>query len=239
VILFILLLMTGFAHADMTHPTMSYKDLVTVSDYKRHTHFRVVRSCVAVAPTRPGAYIEYLEPSLFIETVKKPGDYVVRESGKALQGLVSLGNKDKTSTSSSQSMNGSNLQFNEVHIYDLVQKLGERAVMCGTGGSVPDATTGIRFLSEHNADYWREGQKGFLIHWSSIVASKTTTIRGLHKLFPIGFDPFKRDRLQLVYPYKRSPLPLDWDVSKWQISRDGRYVWVYWRHIECCHPLPI
>ena len=85
-------------------------------------------------PQRPefpiGIKIRYWQPEVFMETVKMPGDYTIAEYGVALENIAKVtaqtelelvtGIKDSkiTSGSSSQSLSSSNLQFNEVHLYD-------------------------------------------------------------------------------------------------------------------------
>ena len=166
-----------------------------------------------------------------METVKAPGDYVIREAGALLgQGLKSLG-KGKTSISSFQAVDGANLQFNEVHLYDFPLKAFQETVMC-------PATFGdnlmVRYLSELNGDFWRRKQAGFLIHFSSLVASATTCVRAVHAIGASSYTVL--DKIQMVYPHRTEMIPQGTNMSLYDgfHSKDGRYVWIYWRYRDCC-----
>lgn len=113
-----------------------------------------------------GVKVRYWEPEVFVETVKMPGDYVIREYGSALYSLVkniaqnemelSTGIKPLpvTSGSSSNALSRSNLHFNEVHLYDFPLGSFLDVVLCSQN---PNTTLGIRYLSEMDSVAWREG----------------------------------------------------------------------------------
>ena len=111
-----------------------------------------------------GVKIRYWQPEVFMETVKIPGDYTIAEYGIVLEGMAKLAAQTElrivtgiddlkvTSGSSSQSLGISNLQFNEVHLYDY--PLGEifEDAVCS---DIPNQTLGIRYLSEADSIAWR------------------------------------------------------------------------------------
>ena len=121
-------------------------------------------------PQRPefpiGIKIRYWQPEVFMETVKMPGDYTIAEYGVALESvakvtaqtelelITGIKNLKVTSGSSSQSLSSSNLQFNEVHLYDYpLGEIFEEAVC----SDLPNQTLGIRYLSEIDSIAWRRG----------------------------------------------------------------------------------
>ena len=92
-------------------------------------------------------------------------------------------------------------------------------------------------------------RRGFITHQSEVVASAADVFRGvsaasiedfgIHKtISQIFFIPdSSRDKLQLVYPFpsgciKIGQNPVSWESQK--KSLDGKYLWIYWRHRECC-----
>ena len=100
-----------------------------------------------------------------METVKAPGEFVIREFSPILslwrpkqaadtemRTATGLSNVAVTSSNSWQSLGGSNLQFHEVHLYDFPTKLIEEAALCP---SIPNVTGGVRFLSEEDSMEWR------------------------------------------------------------------------------------
>ncbi len=140
-----------------------------------------------------GIKIRYWQPELFMETVKMPGDYTIAEYGIPLEGLTKRvaqkelelinGLKDLkvTSGSSSQSLSSSNLQFNEVHLYDY--PLGEifEDAVCS---DIPNRTLGIRYLSEADSISWRRADIEKK-HPQSLVAAR---IGGQCHNLPIGAE---------------------------------------------------
>ena len=92
-------------------------------------------------------------------------------------------------------------------------------------------------------------RRGFFVHQSEVVGSAATAYRAVSiasldgftphvVLAPLGFIPApEKDRMQLIYPMV-SPcinigaLPAFWENYK--LSWNGKYVWIYWRHRECC-----
>ena len=90
---------------------------------------------------------------------------------------------------------------------------------------------------------------GFVTHASEVVGSAMAAFRAVDvaalKLFtahrvisPVLFWPSVRyDRMQLVSPVGGRCIPIGENPASWENgtrSRDGRYVWVYWRKKECC-----
>ena len=90
---------------------------------------------------------------------------------------------------------------------------------------------------------------GFVTHASEVVASAMAAFRAAdvaalkpqaprQVISPLLFWPSVRhDRMQLVSPVARRCMPVGENPVLWDRgtrSRDGRYVWVYWRKKECC-----
>lgn len=112
-----------------------------------------------------GIKIRFWQPEVFIETVKMPGDYTVVPYGPMLQSLAKQSAKTEletitsirplivTSGGSFNSLSNSGMQFNEVHLYDVPSDLAFDELCSGT----PNATLGIRYLSEADSITWRKG----------------------------------------------------------------------------------
>jgi hypothetical protein len=90
---------------------------------------------------------------------------------------------------------------------------------------------------------------GFVIHASEVVGSAMAAFRAvdvasfkppvIHRVIsPVLFWPSVRyDRMQLVSPAVSRCMSVGENPVLWEHgtrSRDGRYVWVYWRKKECC-----
>ncbi len=113
-----------------------------------------------------GLQVSYWQPEIFMETVKVPGDYVILEYGTVLHSLAKTVAQNElelytgikplsvTSGSSSNSLSGSNLQFNDVHLYDFPFSSLLDTVLCSES---PNKTLGIRYLSEIDSISWRSG----------------------------------------------------------------------------------
>ena len=113
-----------------------------------------------------GLKVRYWQPEVFMETVKMPGDYTIAEYGIALNSLAkntaqfeletATGIKPLTVTSagSLNSLSASDLQFNEVHIYDFPFSSMLDMVLCS---EPPNETAGIRYISELDSLPWRRG----------------------------------------------------------------------------------
>ncbi len=230
--------------------------------------------CPTPKPPYVGVYLQYWEPSLFIETVNKPGDYVIREAGVLLNNALSTvaensvhlftDNKDfkVTSSSSEQSLTGSSLQFNDIHIYDFPLKMFTETALCPSEGL---GSFGLKYMSEVDVLSWRKGgidlpltihvgvwgplnpRTGYSINFSPLVHSALTSIRAISVASDptsnhivtsrLNFGPdLTRDKIQMCFPYKTSCTPLGANLSFWDSyqSQSGQYVWVYWRYRECC-----
>lgn len=257
ILIFFLLASNAFAFNQQE--TQSMMTLATKADWSCMQ--TTALACPTPNPPYVGVWWRYYEPSLFIETVKAPGDYVIAESGAIIKPLLSRLLASSTSSSSRGGLNGSNLQFNEVHIFDFPFKAFIEAAMC------PDNSEGnfqLRYLSEIDSQRWRKGgfevllpgniglwgplypRVGFLTHFSSMVASALTSIRAVDiSGFPQGHlvtSPFRfqpnyiKDRLQMSFPYSGKCFPLGENLQFMDdlTSQDGRYVWIYWHYRECC-----
>ena len=96
-----------------------------------------------------GALVKIRVPSLIIETVKKPGDSQLPMVGSILSSI----DKD-TAGSSTGSLNGSNLQFNEVHI---INTPGLKEFYDSICSVLPQLSSkeGIHYISELDSIAWR------------------------------------------------------------------------------------
>jgi hypothetical protein len=91
---------------------------------------------------------------------------------------------------------------------------------------------------------------GFVMHASEVVGSAMAAFRAVdvaslkpqtlfHRVIsPVLFWPnIRYDRMQLVSPVAGPCMAIGENPRFWENgkrSRDGRYVWVYWRRKECC-----
>lgn len=230
--------------------------------------------CPKPKPPYVGVRLRYWEPVLVMETVKSPGDYVIREIGPIIGPFVKQAQRMSMATATgskgidpdggngSQALGGSNLQFDEVHLYDFPLKMFMSAVLCP---SVPNVTLGIRYLSEADGPQWRmpNGEKvlfhigqwgplyprtGFLVHTDPDVASALHALRGVsiagdivskHAVeSPLDFHMnLLTDKMQMIHPSKGACMAPGTDTRLWErgtLPGEEKYVWVYWRYRECC-----
>ncbi len=252
--------------------TKSFLELANNVDWSC-MKFQVAGVCSKPAP---GVILRYWEPSLVMETVKAPGDYVIKEIGPVLGPLAKrIANTqmriktgldvEVTSGNAWQSLGSSNLHFNEVHLYDFPLKLFIQTALCP---SLPNVTLGVRFLSEMDSIQWRMEslrpaypigtwghlypRTGFIINTSSATASALDSLRAVSAASdlltsqhivesPLDFTVnVLTDKIQMLYPQKTrcltpgTPSPF-WEEGR--VSKNGKYVWVYWHFRECCKPL--
>ncbi len=128
---------------------------------------RVIGVCVK-PPGIPGIVIMYWEPALLIETVKRPGDTVIESLKPIIADLATQGTKNLisgvtglavplSSGSSSARLSGTNLQFNEAHVYEFPFR---DEIMSFIDMECPDKLpTGsfVKYLSELDSLEWRIG----------------------------------------------------------------------------------
>ncbi len=128
---------------------------------------RVIGICVK-PPGIVGLVIMYWEPVLLIETVKRPGDTVIESVKPIIADLAAQGTKSLisgvaglaipvSSGSSSAKLTGTNLQFNEAHVYEFPFR---DQIMAFIDMECPDKLpTGsfIKYLSELDSLEWRIG----------------------------------------------------------------------------------
>jgi len=128
---------------------------------------RVIGVCVNSIGI-PGIIIMYWEPALLIETVKHPGDTVIDPLKPVIANMASQGTKTLmsgltglpvvvSSGSSSSKITGTNLQFNEAHVYEFPFR---DEIMFFIDMQCPDKLpTGsfIKYLSELDSAEWRIG----------------------------------------------------------------------------------
>ena len=164
-LLFFILSSNAWAQKESTHVTKSILELSAMADF-RCVQAKPVGVCPKANREPPiGVKVRFWQPEVFMETVKMPGDYVITEYGVTLGSLAKTTIKTElevtthikpltvTSGSSFNSLSTSNLQFNEVHLYDFPSD-GVFGVLCS---DVPNATMGIRYLSEGDSITWRRG----------------------------------------------------------------------------------
>jgi len=278
-------------------PSKSIAELTEeISANNQCINLKTVGFCFKKTRNPPiGHKLRFWQPELFMETVKRPGDYVIREYG------VLLGQTDKavaqveleaitaqkslTVTSGSQqgSLNSSHLEFNETHVYDVPSD----AIIDSLCDDTPNTTLGIHFLSEPNSVIWRDILKtkipyvpipnpmidqchyealgatanqcmkdwgalyplrGFVTTQNQVVASAVDSLRAIKSIedtqsgyvikFPLNFSMnITTDKVQMVYPNKGQCLSVGYDPAQLEnnnISKDGKYVWIYWHQRECC-----
>ena len=128
---------------------------------------RVIGVCVNPVGI-PGIVIMYWEPALLIETVKRPGDTIIEPLKPVIADFAAQGTKNLmsgvtglaipvSSGSNSGKLTGSNLQFNEVHVYEFPFR---DEIMAFIDMQCPDKLpTGsfIKYLSELDSVEWRVG----------------------------------------------------------------------------------
>jgi len=128
---------------------------------------RVIGVCFK-PPGIPGIVIMYWEPVLLIETVKRPGDTVIESLKPVIADFAAQGTKNLmsgviglavpvSSGSSSGKLSGTNLQFNEAHVYEFPFR---DEIMSSIDMQCPDKLpTGsfIKYFSELDSLEWRIG----------------------------------------------------------------------------------
>jgi len=128
---------------------------------------RIIGVCFK-PPGIPGIVIMYWEPALLIETVKRPGDTVIESVKPVIADLAAEGTKSFMSSltglpvavssgSTSSKITGTNLQFNEAHVYEFPFR---DQIMAFIDMECPDKLpTGsfIKYLSELDSAEWRIG----------------------------------------------------------------------------------
>ena len=155
-----LLFFTGKASAIETTDILGMVNLNCID-------LRVIGVCVK-PPGIPGIIIMYWEPALLIETVKRPGDTVIESLKPVIADFAAQGTKNLmsgviglavpvSSGSNSGKLSGSNLQFNEAHVYEFPFR---DEIMSFIDMQCPDKLpTGsfIKYLSELDSLEWRIG----------------------------------------------------------------------------------
>jgi len=155
-----LILFSGLAFAIETTDILGMVNLNCID-------LRIIGVCVK-PPGIPGIVIMYWEPALLIETVKRPGDTVIESVKLVIADLAAQGTKNLMSSvtglavavssgSTSSKITGTNLQFNEAHVYEFPFR---NEIMAFVDLECPDKLpTGsfIKYLSELDAAEWRIG----------------------------------------------------------------------------------
>lgn len=121
---------------------------------------------------------------------------------------------------------------------------------CGLTGALPDKWSGAKELC---MGFWGPlyPRRGYIVHQSKVVGSAADAYRAvsISSLSPINamhvvpsrlnFNPSTIDMLQLAFPkpsgcIKIGQNPATWDYG--MVSPNGKYLWIYWRHVECVIP---
>ncbi len=129
--------------------------------------FRVIGVCVK-PPGIIGLVIMYWEPALLIETVKRPGDTVIGSLAPVVSSLTQEATSRLLSTvtglaipvssgSNSSKVTGTNLQFNEAHVYEFPFR--DEIMSFMDMECLDKLPTGsfIKYLSELDSLEWRIG----------------------------------------------------------------------------------
>lgn len=122
---------------------------------------------------------------------------------------------------------------------------------CGFAGAVPDKWQGVRELCMGT---WGPlyPRRGFLVHQSKVVGSAADVFRAvsISSIDPVNymhvvparlnFNASTNDMLQLAFPkmsgcVKIGQTPATWDYGL--VSPTGKYLWIYWRQVECVIPI--
>jgi hypothetical protein len=128
---------------------------------------RVIGVCMK-PPGIPGIVIMYWEPALLVETVKQPGDTIIELLKPVISGLTAKSAANVmfkitgltvpvSGGSNSSKITGTNLQFNETHVYAFPFR---DQIMAFIDMECPDKlSTGsfIKYLSELDSEEWRIG----------------------------------------------------------------------------------
>lgn len=128
---------------------------------------KVIGVCVK-PPGIVGLVIMYWEPALLIETVKRPGDTVIGSLAAVVSSLTQEAVSSSLSTvtglaipvssgSNSSKVTGTNLQFNEAHVYEFPFR---DEIMSFVDMECPDKLPSgsfIKYLSELDSLEWRIG----------------------------------------------------------------------------------
>jgi len=275
---------------------------VSLSDLWQPAHmlscvsFEIVGICFDPGPPpRIGIKIRMWRPELIVETVKRPGDSVMPIIGDTVNKMCAEALKSVTKvlpTSGSTTSYGpqSNLQFNEVHVYDYPFKNWLAGYFFGLWCYAPVEAIGsqafFRYLTELDFLEWRFGgietivrapwiianiicsapvpgtgsicmgrwgaiypRVGAFPHQSEVVGSAADSFRAVSntslldlnfhhiRISPLWWRPSTADKLQMIYPTPSGcihigEIPLLWETAKTSIT--GKYLWLYWRHVDCC-----
>ncbi len=158
--------------------TVSFSTLWDPAQFLNCVNFEIIGICVKNTWHGPeiGLKIRHYIPSLLVETVKQPGQtlmpvvgsIVSKTATEALKSLIGV-----NATSGSITVPGqSNLQFNEVHVYNFPFKnllgLYFGGLWCGGGTSGWNTASFFKYFSELDALEWRTGTLETLTHLPQI-----------------------------------------------------------------------
>lgn len=144
--------------------------------------FEIVGLCVKGTPPRVGIKIRVWRPELLVETVKNPGESIVPVVGDVVSNIAQQSLKSligATITSGSQETKQSNLQFNEVHVYDFPLKnllgLFYGGLWCRGGFFAWGSIGFFKYFSELDFEEWRFGTLESVIHLPKIMTNMLCT----------------------------------------------------------------
>ena len=165
-LLFFIFNSTAWGQEEMSRERKSVLQLSAMAD-TQCINFKFLGLCPKPNREPPiGIKVQYMQPEVFMETVKMPGDFVITEYGVVINPLakniakteleLATGIKSLmiTSGSSFNSLSTSALQFNEVHLYDFPFSSFFDEILCSVP---PNNTLGVRYLSEMDSITWRKG----------------------------------------------------------------------------------
>jgi len=161
--------------ADVKVPkaSVSIGDMFPTSELLSCVKFEIAGICIKVKHGRVkvGIKIRVWRPELLVETVKNPGESVIPFIGSAVSKIAQESLKSLIGyiiTSGSQEQKGTNLQFNEVHVYDFPLKnllaIFFGGLWCYGGTSSWGAISFFKYFSELDFLEWRFGLVESILH---------------------------------------------------------------------------
>ena len=167
--LILLLVILPQAHA----ASLSLADLWQPTQMLSCVDFEILGICIEYKHGLPiiGIKIRMWRPELLVETVKRPGDSIIPIVGDAVSGMCATALKALTGalvTSGSTGSSGiSNMQFNEVHVYDYPFKnllAGVLPLWCWEDFASFGSAGFFRYMTELDFLEWRFGVMETITH---------------------------------------------------------------------------
>jgi hypothetical protein len=191
--------------------SVSIGDLFQPSQFLSCVKFEIAGICIkhSWSGIKIGIKIRVWRPELLVESVKNPGESIVPFVGEVVSKIAQQSLKSLVGfviTSGSQEQRQSNLQFNEVHVYDFPLK-NLLAIFFGglwCYGSTPSwgAIGFFKYFSELDFLEWRFGLLESVIHLPQIATNilctspvnPPTCMRYWGAIYPrVGFLPHQSE----------------------------------------------